>query len=227
MLTIICGEDTSTSRLYYNSLIQQYSQKDYRIIEIVADQLDLIPAWLSDSYSLFETHQVFSTELLNKKLKRQDTMLIKIIEDIANDKNNTLIVWEPCSKRELKYGKLSTVKEFKPKDTIFKLLDSLYPGNKKNFISALSSISQTTDPFFIFSMVSKHTRTLLLAKSDIFSSRLQSWQISKIKYSARVWNLEKLTRFYEGLCRVDRNVKTSSSPFDIAQSLDILACYFL
>lgn len=227
MLIIVCGEDTSASRAYFNSLIQNYVLKEYRVIEVISDSLEQIPAWLSDSYSLFETHHIFSTELINKKINKQGKKLMETIETIAKDKQNTLIVWEQCSKRELKYGAASLIKEFKPKDTIFKLLDSIYPGNRKSFISTLETVSQNTDATFIFSMISKHIRSLILAKQEIFKEKLQQWQIYKIKHNADRWDLEKLSRYYEGLGRIDLNIKTSGSPFDIKRSLDILACYFL
>ena len=68
MLTIICGEDSITSRNYYSSLKKNYQDKDFQVIEIPSSELENIPSWMGESRSLFKENKVFFTVNVNKRV---------------------------------------------------------------------------------------------------------------------------------------------------------------
>ncbi len=229
MLTIICGEDPVASFNYYSLLKKDYLKKNYEIIDIDASDLANISSWMGESQSLFSQKKVFFTQNVNKKLSRKLNLKInKIVENLIKDKSVEVVTWEEeISARFLKFPKGPTVKEFKPSETIFKLQDSLYPGNLKVFVSMLNLLTESVDENFIFIMLARHLRNLILVKSGEIGGRLQSWQVYKLKNQAAKWDQEKLINFYDSLHRLDVNQKTSSTPYNLSESLDILASYFL
>ncbi len=230
MLTIICGEDIVTSRNYFTSIKNQYSLKGYEINNITHQDIDKLLMWLGESVSLFSQKKLFSAENLNKYLKKKaDAQGNKILEElkkIEKSKAVELIVWEGIAQRELKLVKTGKVKEFKPSQTIFKLLDSLYPGNKTSFVTQLNNLNNVEDTF-IFIMLTKHVRNLILVKEGEIPQRMQSWQIYKLKSQLKYWKIDNLINFYEALFKIEMGSKTSSSPYSIKESLEILACHFL
>ncbi len=229
MLTIICGEDSISSREYLNTLRKQYEEAGSEIKYIKPTELPEINRWLADSISLFSQKTIFITEGLNKKIsKRSNPTLFSVAEEIAKKKYIDLIDWEDeVSSRELKISKGVTIKEFKPQTSIFKLLDSCYPSNLKQFISIIYSLSDKIDDIFIFIMLVRHMRNLFIIKQGQVIKSLQPWQAVKLKSQARLWDEEKLSSFYDGLYRIEQSVKTSKNPLSIRKSLDLLACYFL
>ena len=224
---VICGEDSVASRNYFFELKKKYQAKDIEVQEINPNQIEEINNWLGDSLSLFSTKKIFFTQVLNKTISRK-TSIKRVIENLIKSKEVEIVDWEEgVSTRELKFSKLASVKEFKPTGSIFKLIDSCYPGNLSIFINQLNNLPDKIEAGFIFFMLSKQIRNLLLVKSDEQPAKMMDWQIWKLKKQANFWSQEKLLSFYEGLHRIDILVKTSQNPFSLRHSLDILAYYIL
>ncbi|OGK23597.1 hypothetical protein A3A46_04680 [Candidatus Roizmanbacteria bacterium RIFCSPLOWO2_01_FULL_37_13] len=227
MITIICGEDTISSRNYFISLKKNYFTKGFEIKNLKFDQIGDITRWLADSPSLFFQKKVFFAERLNKHVKKENKKIVDDLQRIAAMKDVELVDWEEVSGWELKLKKIGQIKEFKPNQTIFKLLDLLYPGNKVLFLSLLNKLSQELDENFIFIMLIRYVRNLIVIKEGAIPPRMQSWQTFKLKSQANHWKIENLVNFYEALFKIEVGLKSGSNPFSVKESLDILACHFL
>lgn len=221
MLTIICGEDSVASREYFNKLKNDYQKKNYEIQYVEPSTVGQLSDWLGQSFSLFAEKKIFITENLLRKTKKNLDKLVYL-------KETTIIDWEnQISSYELKIPRRVLVKEFKLPTSIFKLLDACYPGNLKTFLNILHQLPDKMEDGFIFIMLARQIRNLLLIKSGQTLGKLQSWQIARLKTQAKHWRLPQLTTFYDGLYRIEVATKTSTNPFNIRHSLDILACYIL
>jgi len=229
MLTIICGEDSISSRSYFLSLKKDYANRETEIYDIKAIEINEINKWLSDSVSLFSKRIVFFTEKLNKAIsKRSNPALFSLVEKLAKRRDVEIVDWEEyASGRELKISKGIVIKEFKLSQSIFKLLDSCYPKNLTQFVSILYSLPGKIDEIFIFIMLIRHIHNLFVIKHEGTVKSLQSWQVAKLKSQASYWSNERLESFYDGLYRIDVALKTGRNPFSLRKSLDLLACYFL
>ncbi|PIY72022.1 hypothetical protein COY87_03150 [Candidatus Roizmanbacteria bacterium CG_4_10_14_0_8_um_filter_33_9] len=240
MLTIICGEDTIKSREYYTSLKNSYIQKGYQIQSVQPSQIEEIQLWIGESQNLFFDKHVFFVENLESRIirsrgkksikpKKNNTKTIEdIVIDLTNNKTIDLIDWEEGKQaREIKLKNLVEIKEFKLTTSIFKLQDALYPSNLTNFIQILNSVASYQDAQFIFLMLARFTRSLILAQDNLFTKTTQQWQQYKLKKQAFLWSKTKLIGWYEGMFRIDLTMKTGSNPFGIIKSLEILACHYL
>lgn len=229
MITIICGEDSISSFNYYQLLKKDFKKKGYQIVDISSSEIENISLWMGEAISLFSDKKVFFTENLNKRLSRKANLKInQIIESLIKDKSVEIYSWEnEISSRELKFPKGGVVKEFKPSETIFKLQDALYPGNLKNFLVIFKKLLETVDEHFIFIMLAKYIRNLILAKKGEFDSKLKPWQVQKLKNQAKKWNEEKLINLYDSFYQIDVLEKTSTNPFSLGKSLILLLAYFL
>ena len=229
MITVVCGEDSVASREHYIGLKHEYGIKNYEIRNLSISDLPEIPQWMGESRSLFGLSQVFFCENISKKAsKRSNPKLYGLLEGLANSKDVIVVDWEDSlSKRELKLPSTVQIKEFKPPRSIFQLLDSCYPSNYKIFLAILYSLPERTDEAFVFIMLSRHIRNLLLVCSGSVPPTIQKWQVWKLSSQAKHWDSEKLCRFYEGLHRIDVMQKTGVNPYNLRKSLDILAAYFL
>ncbi|MCX7956029.1 MAG: hypothetical protein N2593_02925 [Patescibacteria group bacterium] len=228
MLIVICGEDSISAFNYYSLLKKNYKEKNYEIFEINANEIENIDI-INQSSMLFSSKKIFFTKDLNKKISKKINLKInKIVEDIIKEKNIEVIDYEEeIQGRMLKFSKNVIIKEFKPSENIFKLQESIYPGNLKNFIRILNKVSESSDEYFIFNMIVKHIRNLILTKEKIFDKKLKSWQIAKLTTQLLKWDKEKLISFYQGLYKIDLQQKTSSTPYSVKKSLEVLSCYYL
>lgn len=228
MLTIICGEDTVTSRKYFSDLKHSFAEKGNEVKHISSSELPDIPKWLAESSSLFGERLIFFAENINKLLSRKKgDKLTETLKTIADSKNAELFIWEEAGGREIKLKGIGQIKEFKPNQTIFKLLDTCIPSNKVPFLKALETLRQSTDEYFIFVMLHRHIRNVMITKLGHPPVSLQPWQQHKLTGIANLWQMETLLTFYEGLIRIDISTKTGTNPHGIKKSIEILACYFL
>ncbi len=219
MLTVVCGEDVIASREYFNTLKKAYQNQGHEIYSLSNQDLINHDFFGSQPLGLFSQKIVYFSENLLKKLKDKKLSKIDIID------------WEEKSsyelKADLKNNKHIIIKEFKPKKTIFSLLDSCYPGNLYSFLNIFNSISAKEDIELIFYLLVRQIRNLLLIKMEEKLEKLQPWQIKKLKMQAKMWPIDKLISFYDSLYRLELSIKTSNNPYNLKKSLEILAAFFL
>ncbi len=220
MLTIICGEDNVESRNYFLTLKENFRKKGYEIQNVNSLEIDDVP-------SLFAQKRIYFIENLNKKINKKNLKITRNIKNIIENKEIEIVDWEDqISARELKITG-AAVKEFKPAQNIFKLIDTCYPGNMTNFLKILHEMPPKIEEGFIYIMLTRHIRNLLLVKSGTGNAKLSPWQEAKLRNQARFWTTEQLIAFYDGLFRIDVSSKTGNNPFSYTKSLDILTQYFL
>jgi len=229
MLTIVCGEDSISSYNYIVDLKRSYREKDYEIYHINSSDFEEVSKWMGESSSLFSQKKVYFTQGLNKKInKKTGIKFISMLEKLILSKEVEIIDYEENTQaRFLKVSKGVVIKEFKPSQNIFKLQDSLIPDNFKQFHEMIQKLKENTDQFFLFTMISRHVRNLLLVKMGKTPSGMFSWQAAKLKSQASKWTELNLLSFYDGFHRIDKAVKTNGNPYSVADSLDILVSYYI
>lgn len=229
MLFIVCGEDNVASRDYFLALQQGYKEKGSALQKVGPTDLEMVLAASSVGPNLFGQQQVFVTENLNKAVsRRKGDKALELLEKISKDNDLVLLDWEDgVGQRELKTATLGKVKEFKPSANIFKLLDACYPSNLQSFISLLQSVCTPQNEMFIYIMLRRHFRNLLLVSSKANIPSLQAWQAKKLQQQARLWQPESLISFYDRLISLDISLKTGKNAYSLRGSLELLACYYL
>ncbi len=232
MLMIICGEDSVSSRDYLIQLQESYKSKNFEIVKVRPEELEQTVLSLSNSPSLFGQERILVTENLNKRISRKTNVkLFELLEKIGKDPTIEVIDWEDSlSQREINPHTKAfgvRVKEFKPEKNIFQLLDSCYPSNMKTFIFLLNQLSNPKKEMFIFIMLVRHIRNLILLKSGSNLSQLQPWQRNKLVAQTKQWSENNLTSFYDKLVAIDIATKSGKNSFGIKNSLELLSCYYI
>jgi len=233
MITVYCGEDPVAARAAYIKAIAAYTDQQLEIISLPSSSILDIKKGLADNLSLFSSQKVFCIENLEKYSFKKSTKATKnevyeALVSIAADRSIILLDFEDAKQaRELKLKDLATVHESKPATSIFKLMDECVPTNKVQFIKSLRAVCDTQDEMFVFIMLMRHVRQLVLAAHDALSSKLPPWQKGKVLAQAKRWDKKLLTHFYSSLIKIEINAKTSADHYGIRKSLEILACHYL
>lgn len=228
MLSIVCGEDTASSRNYYQALREQYKLKGYELVTLNKSDFEHPSVQIRERASLFFNSQVFFSENLVKFLKRHKSKaLLEEISGLVADPGILWIDWEEYAARDIANPKKVDFKEFKLPLSIFQFLESVYPGNLAYVVRSLDQISGSVEEGFIYSMLCRHIRSLLTATTPEGALSIPVWQRHKLQNQAKHWPQEKLLAFYSGLARLDSSMKTSSNAYGIRRSLEVLLLYFI
>lgn len=227
MITLICGEDNSASRLYFASEISKFKSKGFEPKQILSENLKYLVNGHED-YSLFGSRTIYTNENIQKAYTRNKPKLNALLNTLNKNKELNILIWiDSVSKRDLGITAVINVKEFRPDKNIFKLLESCYPTNLKNFVYTLNEIKTKNNDFFIFLMLSRHIKKLLLYQLGIKQSNIQQWQEIKLDQQQKNWKKEKLIDYYDKLIGIDSMIKLGKSPYGIFAYIETLSAYYL
>lgn len=227
MLQIIAGEDTITARQYLSKLRSKYQASNAQIISVTPRELEEAIKGGTTTQTLFADHLIYQTSGLVGHFAKKRKKKVEL-DALHADSSVSVIDWEGGkSGYSLGLQKVPYLKEFAPSETIFTLLNTLKPQKRTAFVHQLQAVTQTQDPIFVFTMIHRHVRDLIVLKHDQSAVKLHPFRKKQMISQAAQWETLKLIKLYEGLAKIDVSVKTSNSPFSITQSLEILACYYV
>jgi len=224
MITLIYGDDTDKSREKLNEILENKTPITRVNFEKVTFE-ELINAF--ESQDLFEQKRTVVFENI-----KNNSLFDKILDKLLSFKNNSLVdivLWSDEAMDTKFLVKLKDVKAYPfllPK-FLFPFLDTLLPNQGKKSVELLAKVRESMADELIFFMIVKRIRTLLLLKAGNSTdfdetSRMQSWQLSKMSGQLNAWNEKKLISFYEKLFSLETGMKTSTLPLTLGQHLDIL-----
>ncbi len=220
---IFSGEDIVSSRNAYIDQVELLKKQNLEILHILAKEID--EELLENTFgakNLFGLSRTIITEnfFSGQKSKEKDQALEKIL----SFPGAVLVSWEEkefSSAAAEKLGKDFVIKNFNLPKVLWKFLDGLSPKNKAQNLQTLHEIISGLEPHFIFSMITRQFRLLILAV-DGETDGLPSWQRGKLTSQARDFGREKLMQIYKKLLQIDTKQKTSASPFSLDSELDLL-----
>lgn len=228
MLTIVCGEDTASSRRYFQELQKTYKEKGYYLVPLAAPEFIDALKEETGTFTLFNEKKAFVIDSLTRILSRKTSVEVKELIKKASVNPHLLILdWEAAKTAREITLKEAQIKEFKLPENIFKLLDACTPGNLAGFLRQFHELAGYVEVEFIYAMLCRHTRQLLLASQKALPPNVPTWQQAKLRAQAAKWPVTNLTAFYLGLARIDENVKTSSDGLGMQKAIDILAAFCL
>ena len=171
------------------------------------------------SKSLFSENVLFILGEVNRLAKRD----IDWINHNKDSIDGTLTIFSESiiSKTFLNYfSTINKVEEYRLPVLIWKLLESIFPGNTRNCIKLFHEVIKEESPEFIFALISRHIRDLYWSNLDNNNLPYPSWRISKLRSQARKFPDGKLKEIIKLLSEIDIKVKTGKD--NIADSLDFL-----
>lgn len=219
---VFSGEDIISSRKAFLEHLESLKTKNFEIIRLSGKELsEESLALLSLPSSLFGLERVLAIEnLLSGQKAKEKEKIIQIISQFSGN----LVVWEgkDFSKTEqLRYPNF-IFKNFKVPQVLFNFMDSFSPGNTENNLRLFRQTVENTEPNFIFLMIIRQIRLLILAKTDRDLLKLAPWQISKIEKQAKLFSLDLLKEINKKLLLIDYSQKTSGLPFTLKEQLELL-----
>lgn len=229
MITIIHGEDISSSRNYFLNLKKKqktpisYDGGKLNITDLVQN--------IEGSGLFGDTKTIFIEDFLTKRRKTEKEVKEILNFIIKNYKDANFVLWESkeIQKRDLFFFRNAQVKIFKLPKNIFLFLDNLRPSNSKKLLNLFyQALESGIKEELILFMLQRQVR-LLLALSDLADlqpieeiTRLAPWQTAKLESQARFFDRQSLENIYRKLYEIERAQKTGGLPLSLSQSIDFL-----
>lgn len=207
------GDHHLSSRNYLNEIIDQQKKSGKEITrldgkKILLNELKEATA----SQSLFGAEEFIVIEnLFSRPKSKAQTETLEWLKDYKEE--IPIILWESKSIGKVLQRKLpngTTVKEFKTPVIVFKLVEQISPGKKNQSINVLSQALKVEAAEFLFVMICRQIRLLLLVKGGQPISGAP-WMIGKFKKQAEDFTPKILLELYEKLYTIDKEIKTGQS----------------
>lgn len=229
MITIIHGDDISSSRSYFLEL----RQKQKNVVSFDGGKItitDLVQN-IEGSGLFGDTKSIFIEDLL-AKLKKTEKTTKEMLNFIAkNSKDSNFVLWESkeIQKRDLSLFKDAIVKIFKLPKNIFLFLDNLKPLNSKNLLRLFhQALDSGIKEELILFMIQRQFRILLAFSEQSEGSqidelsRLAPWQMGKLQMQSKSFDVSNLKNIYKKLYEIEIAQKTGSSSLSLTQNIDFL-----
>lgn len=221
-IILLHGENSAASYNRLHKFISEAHKRSWEVVRIFDKTKNISEQLVSNS--LFGDTRLIVIEDL-KLLSKNDLVWLK---KRGKDLPDTLILYQAgiVGKTVIKsLPPVDKVEEFKVPLLLWKLLDTFYPGNQKQFLRLLHEVAKKEQIEFIFALLAKQVRDLYWLKKDSKSIPYPSWKISKLKPIALKFNENQLENIISELSIIDVKSKTSDS--ELIDLLDLLAITYL
>lgn len=225
MITLIHGGNTVASRAELTQQISAFRNKEVRRLDgSSVDEASLIQAL--ESTSLFGGETVVVIENLFGKLGRKLKLIDALAKRInASGEATDIILWEDkdMGKTVLSgLGPKTRNLQFKISPLIFEFLDSLKPHNAQVLLSLTEKLFVQDAPELVFAMLVKRLRQLLILRDGGTPEGLIGWQAGRLTTQAGHFTLEQLSMMYKKCCEIEYSIKSGTSPFTMAQHIEMV-----
>lgn len=224
MITLIYGDDIDKARIKLNEVLEGKTK---------VTKINFEKATLEEIIQAFESQDLFDQKktIVLENIKN-NSLFDKTLDRLLSFKNSSLVdivLWADEALDAKFVAKLKDIQAYPfllPK-FLFPFLDTLLPSQGKKSVELLAKVREGMADELIFFMIVKRIRTLLLLKAGNSTdfdetSRMQSWQLSKMSGQLNAWDEKKLITFYRKLFDLETGMKTSTLPLPLGQHLDIL-----
>jgi len=224
MITIIHGNDITTSRNFYIELRKKTA--NYELID--GKNLDFDTLFRTfEGNSLFTNEKNIYIENFFSNIKSNSIEFKKITDYLNKNKNINLLFWEAkvLTKTQASSIKSAQVKEFSYPQVLFVFLDSFKPQNLSS-IKLFHQLNKTMEAELIFYMIVRQLRLMIAVleegKNEIDEiKRLAPWQLSKLRSQGGHFGKNKLLDLYKKLYLIDYQTKYGLTPLSLSTNIDI------
>ena len=215
-IIILHGDNTNTLYERLDVFKKEVNKRGWEIRNIFIK--DNVEEQLSHK-SLFSGNVLFILDNCKLLTKKDISFINKHKEAIKG--TLTLYSEDTLNKTFLKrFTKIDKVEEYKLPVLIWKLLESLFPGNARNCIKLFHEVIKEEPVEFVFALISRHLRDLYWSGLDENNIPYPSWRVSKLRSQARKYPEGKLKEIISLLSEIDIKVKTGKDT--IKDSLDFI-----
>lgn len=157
---------------------------------------------------------ILSGLLAGGKKKSQE----KIIQYLKTENHQNLLLYETKSihPSTLRQFKNATIENFKVEVDIFRFLEKIHPNQKNALLASYNDLlAKKSEPEFIFAMLTRQVRQLIIAKTNPKQLKAPPFAINKLKQQAGSFTLDQILNMHADLYHIDLAIKTGKTQLDL------------
>jgi hypothetical protein len=222
MITIIHGENITESRKKLDEVLVNKTN---------IKRLDGKGATGEVVQLLFESGELFavSKTIVIENYKAVPKTVQEKIVTLVEKSRDEVIVWQNgnLDKRLINKFAKAQVFDFPLPKYYFVFLDTLAPRQGIRLHELYEKLQSSFAPEqILFSILKRMHQMLILqtGREHEFEemAKMNSWQLGKLRSQLRLWNEQGMKNFYQQAFSLEKKLKTSELPTDLAKSIDIL-----
>lgn len=218
-IILVHGDNTIKVAERINKFIDVAKERGWKINRVDKDLAMSLPEMLT-SYGLFSEENLYLVPVKNISVKD-----VKWMNRNKKEVSGNIIFFNEGFLSKTAIGslpKIDKVEEFNLPQTIFKFLDSFYPGNAPEALRALKSVTvnKANTPEFVYALLARHLKDLYVAKQSINLLEYPMWRKRKLSSQSSKFENDKLKKAVEELALADYESKTSAK--DPVYLLDLI-----
>ena len=219
MITLLHGNNIVVSRAKLMQCIDEARGQGKEIRQLDGKTLDALALTQAvESSSLFGGDVLVTIEgFLVKK-----SALIDILKRAAEIID--IILWEDKEIGKTliaALGPKASVQQFKTPVVIWELLDGIRPNAGTAAIARLQKALDLDAAELIFALLVRRVRQLIQLCDNVTPEGLQGWQAGRLTSQAKSFTMDRLLTMEKRLLEIDISTKTGTSPFPLAQQLEL------
>lgn len=209
---VYCGSDIVKSRQFYIDKLTELAASGLEIIHIEGKSVDI--NWLEinlGSESLFGNKRILAIE--NLLLQQKSISLSGILKRLGQESTSQVYIWENKeieASKQKEFPANFLLNNFKLPNDLFYFLDQIQPLTIGASLNLSEKIRDAVDENYLFLMLARQIRLLLLVKNDAAKS-IPSWQVAKLKKQSQNFTNDQLFNLYRCLRDIDYRQKTSQT----------------
>ncbi|MCX8008136.1 MAG: hypothetical protein N3A54_00360 [Patescibacteria group bacterium] len=229
MIVLLHGDDMLQSREELHALKAKEKEKGKEIKTLDAKTInDDASIQILSSHSLFGDRPVVIIENLFSSSGKKTARIQGIIERIQEYGAETdIILWEEkeIGKSIIQLlGSKAIIKPYKLPTVVFTFLDSIRPKNARHTLSLYDALLKEKPPEFIYVMLYKRFKQLVLLRSGFSVNGLRPWQITRLTNQARQFTLEQLLSLYRHIRMLEYKRNSGQAEFDLKEAIEFMLC---
>jgi len=226
MITIIHGDDISSSRIFLNEVRSKHLNSQ------LVDGNSLTVTDLTQIMTggdLFNTEQTIIIEhfYARRKSLKEFAALVELLSEKALE--HEIFIWEgkELDKKALSLFKHVTIKTYKLPQILFLFLDSIKPGQGVTLVQIYHKLLKHTEAELLFFMLIRQIRLMLALvhkSSEQIDEvkRMAPWQLNKLQKQAAIFSPRQLRSIHTQLYMLDKGMKTGTLSMPLRSAIDIL-----
>ncbi|MBI5620255.1 hypothetical protein HY949_00575 [Candidatus Gottesmanbacteria bacterium] len=226
MIYLLHGDHIVSSRAALTQRIDDTKKQGKEVRQLdgnIIDALSLTQAL--ESSSLFGGTVLVAIEGLLTKLGKKEKQAVLLTDILKRSAEATdIMLWEGKEIGKTLtalLGPKPSIQLYKTPVVIFKFLDGIAPGRAPMLVSLLREALAVDAAELIFTLLVRRVRHLIQLRDNVTPEGLQAWQAARLTSQAKSFTMDKLLSMEKKLFAIDISIKTGTSPFPLAQQLEL------
>lgn len=214
---LLHGDNVTASYDRLLKYVEHAKKRGWEIVHVSDKNLRLPEVYMNTG--LFVTDKlviVDDYDFLNKKD-------LKWLEEKGEEQGGNLVIYHdaPLPKTKIKaVPKLEKEEKFDLPILLWKMVDSFYPGNAKQFLITMHQVLERQPVELVFGLLATQIRNLYWVLVDPANCPMPDWKKGKLSGVAKRFSKEKLESIIEEMAEIDVQAKTTD--VSLTDLLDLL-----